>query len=163
MDLKKSHLFTFVVFFALLSSIGLTLVIAQSGYPADGRLNVGDHVGGNAVYCLDHKNQPSGSYEGGITVVSTQGETLLLADPRAVDTPLQAALRGELAENTRVESAIDAYGRPLDLYVLTSGELQLNGYDEHGKPFAFIWTGCDAVLPPAASGSANSPTATEDP
>jgi hypothetical protein len=157
--LKKNRFFTFIVLLAVAFSIGLTLVVAQSGYPADGRINVGDHVGGNAVYCLGEKGQPSGNFEGGITVVSTYGKTLLLADPRAVDTPLQTALRGELTENMQVASAIDAYGRPLDLYVLTSAELQLNGYDEHGKPFTFIWTGCDAVLPPAVA----APATTDEP
>jgi len=159
--LKKNRLFTFSILLILVFSIGLTLVVAAGGYPADGRINVGDHVGGNAVYCLDALGQPSGSYEGGIAVVSTQGKTLLLADPRDVDTPLQAAQRSELAENTQAASSVDAYGRLLDLYVLTSGELQLNGYDEHGKAFAFIWTGCEAVLPPAAAVAA--PVTTDEP
>ncbi len=157
--MKKNQLFTFVVLLALVFSIGLTLVVAEGGYPADGRINVGDHVGGNAVYCLNEKGQASGSYEGGITILSTQGKTLLLADARVVDTPFQAALSGELTENMLIASAPDAYGRPLDLYVLTTGELQLNGYDEHGKPFAFIWQGCEAVLPPAAA----APAATDEP
>lgn len=159
--MKKNQLFTCIILLAFILLIGLTLVFAQSGYPADGRINVSDHVGGNAVYCLDEKGQASGNYEGGITVVSTQGKTLLLADPRAVDTPRQAALQDELTENIQVASALDAYGRSLDLYILTSGELQLNGYDEHGKPFVFIWTGCEAVLPPAAA--APVPATTEEP
>ena len=152
--MTKIRIFTFTVLLALVSLIGLTLVVAEGGYPADGRIN----VGGNAVYCLNEQGQPSSNYEGGITVLSTQGKTLLLADAHAVDTPLQAALRGELEENTQIASSTDAYGRPLDLYVLTTGELQLNGYDEHGKLFEFIWNGCDAVLPPAAA-----PATTDEP
>ncbi len=119
---------------------GLMLVAAQE---TDGRVNAVEHVGGAAVYCVDENFEPAADNwsDGGIRVLDAQGQELLFAPAADIiaagDPPEETVLVGEGA---------NAYG-PLTLYYMPNSKFQLNGIDEHGKDFEFIWGGCGYQAP----------------
>ncbi|MBZ0277154.1 MAG: hypothetical protein K8I60_13470 [Anaerolineae bacterium] len=113
----------------------------------DGRLNGGVHLGGLSVYC-------TGDVEN-IRVLDQNGGEVLYVDSTTLSQfPVAPSV------NTRIATTMTPLGR-LDLYRLTTGEFQLNGYDEHGKPFAFIWEGCREASEDSAS--SESPRGTSRP
>lgn len=124
-----------------LVSLVLTLVaipVFAQAPSEDGRINAVAHLGGSAVYCVDADNTAATSYaDGGIQVLSQDGQELLFAPAAAID-----ALGETLTQNTLV---VESEG--LWLYRLVEGGFQLNGYDEHGKLFEFAFAGCDPVGP----------------
>lgn len=128
----------------------LALVMSRpaSGSSDDGRLNGAAHLGGAAVYCVDGDGKPTHDYPSrGIQVWQSGGNLLLNVSAADIDQVLEKP-----ATNTLIKSGKGPYGA-LELYRLTSGEFQLNGYDEHRKAFEFRWNGCLPVNPPAPAGS----------
>lgn len=105
----------------------------------DGRINQADNLGGYAIYCVDSNLNPALHYnEGGIRVLTASGAEALFvpnADIVAV---------GEPAENTLLGSA-----GSLSLYRLGGFPyyFQLNGVDDSGKEFAYLWLECDQSAP----------------
>ncbi len=124
---------------------GLALVAAQE---TDGRVNSTEHVGGAAVYCVDQNFDPATDWHnGGIRVLDANGQELLFAPAADViaagDPPEETVMVGEGA---------NAYG-PLTLYFMPNSKFQLNGTDEHGKDFEFVWDGCGSIVSAPAAGT----------
>lgn len=128
---QQKGIFVIALVLTLLVVVMLLNVLAD-----DGRLNAGVHLGGLSVYCV-------GDVEN-IRVLDQNGGEVLYVD--------SATLRqfpAALSVNTLIATTETPFGR-LDLYRLTTGEFQLNGYDEYGKPFEFIWEGCRQASEDAA-------------
>lgn len=142
---------------------GLVVLSAANG-PGDGRINVGPYVGGLAIYCIDANGSAGGSAAGGIRVLSGSGQEVLFASGADLAALLDQAQNGSMAQNTLVASAPGPYGTgDVSLYVLTSGEYYLNGYDQHGSYFEFVWSGCESILPPRSRSNEAAPMSTEEP
>jgi hypothetical protein len=126
-----------VISLALLAILAILLpgfVLAD-----DGRINLVEHLGGRAVYCVDENKQPDVHYDrAGILVLSSTGvEELFVPNARVIEV-------GEPAENTLLGES-----NGLALYRLGGFPwyFQLNGVDEHGNPFVFQWLECDRSAP----------------
>lgn len=153
------------ILISLILITGILIANADDGvgYANDGRLNAIFHMGGSAIYCVNRYLDPTSSYDdGGIRVLSINGqEQMFVPASKIAETGDHPAVDTMLAEST------NAYG-VLRLFRLTGGEFMLNGIDEHGNPFWFIFKDC---LPqgPAVSGSSGggggrpgSPNGTEE-
>lgn len=143
-----------VVLFAGLWAIDLAT--AQAG--GDGRINLIAPLGGATIYCVDAAMQPATSYVGGgIRVLDSDGLEVLFAPAGSIPSP--GADPVLLAEGQGRYSV-------LMLYLLPSGEFQLNGADDKGQPFEFRWTGCaqqGAAVAAATAVPVANPTATPEP
>ena len=128
--------------FILIMGIVFTVYANQD----DGRINVGPHVGGHVVYCVDANDQPADHYsEGGIKILGTYGKELLRVDGATLSALVAAAQAGE--GNQLAGSVPGPYGfGDLSLWVLSNGQFAVIGYDEHGKVFEFVWEGCIPVV-----------------
>jgi hypothetical protein len=135
----------------LAGGMGVLLVSAAD----DGRINLVEHLGGRAVYCVDENKQPDVHYDqAGILVLSSTGaEELFVSNARVVEV-------GEPAETTLLSEA-----NGLALYRLGGSPwyFQLNGVDEHGKEFAFQWLECDRSAPAEPTPTLIVPTTTLHP
>ncbi|MFN8378012.1 MAG: hypothetical protein U0452_05010 [Anaerolineae bacterium] len=123
-----------LIVLATLLFSGLMLASAQE---SDGRVNPVEHVGGAAVYCVDENLAPAAHWsDGGIRVLDAHGQELLFvpaADIEAAGDPPE--------EPVLVGTGANAFGT-LQLIVLPNSKFQLNGTDEWGKSFEFVWGGC---------------------
>lgn len=142
-----------LILLAVVLILAGTLAITLGG---DSRVNTITHLGGLVVYCADANHQPSDNYEdGGLKVLYYKDEEVTEvffvsseAINRLGETPASNALIGTW----------DGPNGTITLYPLKSGEFQLNGYDEHGKPFAFSWSECtDEGIPPQNSDGSDVP------
>jgi hypothetical protein len=103
----------------------------------DGRLNQIHHMGGAMIHCVDATGHPTMDYhEGGLRVSDDHGQEMLFIPAATIDeigpNPAQNTLLGQTERMW--------YGNvPIAVYRLTSGELQMNGMDEHGKLVEFIF------------------------
>ncbi|MBW4439173.1 MAG: hypothetical protein KME04_18685 [Pleurocapsa minor GSE-CHR-MK-17-07R] len=120
----------------LMGALGLLMLPALA---QDGRINQADNLGGYAIYCVDSNLNPALHYdEGGIRVLTSTGlEALFVPNADIVAV-------GEPEENTMLGSA-----GSLSLYRLGGFPwyFQLNGVDDSGKEFAFLWLECDQSAP----------------
>ncbi|MBL8145877.1 MAG: hypothetical protein JNL34_05780 [Anaerolineae bacterium] len=122
-----------VVLMALLFS-SLMLVTAQE---TDGRVNPVEHVGGAAVFCVDADFNPAAHWtDGGIRVLDAEGQELLFAAAEVIQNSGRTP-----GEPVQVGTGANAFG-PLELLLLPNESFQLNGTDEWGKSFEFVWGGC---------------------
>lgn len=104
----------------------------------DGRLNQVHHMGGAAIYCVDLTGAPTMDYrEGGLRVTDDNGQEMLFIPAATID-----AIGPAPAQNTLLgQTERMWYGNvPIAVYRLSSGELQMNGMDEHGKLVEFIFS-----------------------
>jgi hypothetical protein len=139
-----------VVALMLIGALVLVMSRPASGSSDDGRLNQVAHLGGAVVYCVDRDGKPTHDYPGQGIQVWQDGQGLLMNVLTAdIDRVLEKPER-----NTLIKAGKGPYGA-LELYRLTSGEFQLNGYDEHGKLFEFRWNACLPVNPPASGSNLN--------
>lgn len=126
-----------VVGLIVLATVFFSSLMLAAAQETDGRINPVEHVGGAAVFCVDANFTPSDQWnEGGIRVLDAHGQELLFA---SADVIHQADL--ESGSPVLVGTGANAYG-PLELFVLPSTNFQLNGTDEWGKSFEFVWGGC---------------------
>jgi hypothetical protein len=141
---RSAHRKTPLLLGALLVAVmlfgGLLLVAAQE---TDGRINTVEHVGGAAVYCVDQNFAPASDWHnGGIRVLDADGQVLLFAPADEIivagDPPEETLMVGEGA---------NPFG-PLTLYFRPDSKFQLNGTDEHGKAFLFVWLDCGSLPQP---------------
>jgi hypothetical protein len=109
----------------------------------DGRLNGTATMGGLNVYCVDQwKNSATSFAGGGIQVLDPQGEEMLFASEATIN-----AAWAEMQQTgqyvTLALSARGWYGgAQVGLYLLPSGEYQVNATDEWAKPVEFRFAGC---------------------
>ncbi|MBZ0285327.1 MAG: hypothetical protein K8L97_31630 [Anaerolineae bacterium] len=158
--LYSQGLILLAVFFILAGTIAITL-------GGDSRVNTITHLGGLVVYCADANRQPSDDYEdGGLKVLyykDGQVSEVFFVSAEAIDR------LGDAPTTNVIIGTWDGPNGTITLYRLTSGEFQINGYDEHGKPFAFSWSECaDEGIPAQSSGGSgsfpsNPPIATNTP
>ncbi len=131
---------TVTTLFGLCLIVFTAILLVQATVAAsDGRINEVDHLGGMAVYCVDENKNPDTHYtDGGIQVLDQDGgEVLFVSNETIVDV--------DVPETNTLLGEADLFQGPLSLYRLTSGEFQLNGVDEHSKPFEFVWEECTPV------------------
>lgn len=144
-----------LVALALALFSGLMLVAAQE---SDGRVNPVEHVGGAAVYCVDELFSPAAHWnDGGIRVLDAKGQELLFAPAADIE-----AAGNPPKEPVLVGSGANAFGT-LELLVLPNTDFQLNGTDEHGKSFEFVWGGCGYEVARPTSEPIIMPTPTCEP
>ena len=129
-------------------AIGIALVATLSGVMAtraiedDGRLNLVNHLGGDAVFCVGADMTASGSFvNGGIRLLSASGQQLFFVPAATIN-----AVPEMPVVDTRIAQGWGTYG-VVELWRLTTGEFSLIGQDEHGKQFIFTWTGCTPIGP----------------
>ncbi|MBW4439174.1 MAG: hypothetical protein KME04_18690 [Pleurocapsa minor GSE-CHR-MK-17-07R] len=119
--------------------IGAMMMFMLPTLAQDGRINQSDNLGGYAIYCVDNNLNPALHYDqGGIRVLDSTGlEALFVPNADIVAV-------GEPEENTLLGSA-----GSLSLYRLGGYPwyFQLNGVDDSGKEFAFLWLECDQSAP----------------
>jgi len=125
------------VAFVLLATLLFSSLMLVAAQETDGRVNPVEHVGGAAVYCVDADFNPAPYWnEGGIRVLDARGQELLFTPAEDIQNA-----GGEPGEPVQVGSGANAFG-PLELWLLPKGTFQLNGTDEWGKAFEFVWGGC---------------------
>ncbi|MFN8378013.1 MAG: hypothetical protein U0452_05015 [Anaerolineae bacterium] len=131
-----------LAFVAIVLAGGLTLVAAQSN---DGRVNPDDFAGGTAIYCVDSFYAPAAHWsDGGIWVLDANGQELIFVSAENIE----AASEDVTSETpVLIGTGESAFG-PLELYLLSSGEFQLTGFEDEGKPFSFLWGGCAGAASP---------------
>lgn len=129
--------------------VGLWAIdLAAAQTSGDGRINVIAPLGGATIYCVDAQRNPASTWAGGgIRVLDMDGIEVLFAPAGAIPAPGAEPI--VLAEGQGRYSL-------LTLYLLPSGEFQLNGVDDKGQPFEFRWIGC-AQQGPAVSTQADQP------
>ena len=129
----------------LILATALIAVIAHivtAAPDSDGRINVAPHLGGDVMYCVDgSKNATSEPNGAGLRLLNLHGQELFYVSPAQID-----AVPEFPAQNTLIAQGSGSNG-PISLYRLSNGEFQLNGMDEHGKPFFFSWSDCTPVNP----------------
>lgn len=116
----------------------------------DGRINVIEPLGGVSIYCVTG-GQSSGNAQAGIRLLNANGGEILFVPAGNIPAPSpQASLLAQ----------VDGPHSLLTLYLLSSGEFQLNGLDNNGQPFEFRWSGCTQRGPAANSLPPNDSPAT---
>lgn len=142
--MSQFNRFRGMVWLAVFIIFVTTLMVAMGG---DLRLNTVTHLGGLVIYCVDTNRQASDDWRsGGIQVMYyNQGSAreVLFVSSTAIE-----RFGSSPSANTSLGTWNGLSGM-VSLYRLTSGEFQLNGYDEYGKPFSFIWSECVAEGMPA--------------
>ncbi len=132
---------------ALLLAIAIVMIatiahIVAAAPDNDGRINVAPHLGGDVVYCVDaNRNVTSNPASAGLRLLNLNGVELFYVSARSI-----AAVPEFPAQNTLIATGKGSFGA-VSLYRLTSGQFQLNGVDEHGKGYSFIWNDCTPVNP----------------
>lgn len=142
-----------VVFIALLAMlISAAAVFAQDDgewrlNESDGRLNVDVHMGGANVYCVDQWKQTATTYEngGGFLVLDPQGEEMLFVPEETIVAAWDEMAKTGQYVTLGVSERGWYAGRPIAIYLLTSGEYQMNAGDEYNNPVEFRWTECRNV------------------
>lgn len=141
------HGLTVVLALIVMMSVSLTAAFGQTGVfnlaDDDGRLNIGVHMGGLALYCVDSTNTTATSYAGGgFRVLDNNGEEMLFVPEATIaaafDTLAQTGQYVTLGTSERLWYG----GQPVALYLLTSGEFQINAADEYEKPVVMQWREC---------------------
>ena len=117
--------------------------VDQGVVHGDGRLNQIHNFGGAAVYCVNAlTGRPTLDYNlGGIRVADGNGQELLFISAERINevgVPEQNTLLGET-------ETLWFNNTPLSVYRLSSGEFQMNGFDNHAKLVEFIWNDCQRV------------------
>ncbi len=126
---------------AMLAFLAVTIVSADDNIDPskrDGRINMAEWVNGNAVYCVDHTWTPTslGWSDGGIRVLDGGGQAIFFASAAEIDAV------GVPAVNTLIKSE-----GGLSLYRQPDGGFSLNGIDQWGKPFTFVFNSCVPIGP----------------
>ncbi len=136
--LRRFGVFLVIVMLALLT---VALVSADDNVDPsqrDGRINLGDWVGGNAVYCIDHTGTPTsdGWSDGGIRVLNGDGQVIFFASAAEIN-----------AANATTDNVLIKSEGGLSLYRQPDGGFSLNGFDEWGKPYTFVFNSCVPIGP----------------
>ncbi|MFW5748492.1 MAG: LysM peptidoglycan-binding domain-containing protein [Chloroflexota bacterium] len=120
------------------------------GLLLDGRINPAALAGPVAIYCT-----AEGIMVWDIDPVTSRGDLVIVASPAAVREALASAQRSE--RNTEI-AAGGTQGSAL--YALTSGELQVNSFEQNGTLYEFIFPGdrCDDVFADDATSAATPET-----
>lgn len=150
----------FAVFVAAV--LALSGVMATRAYEDDGRINLVNHLGGDAVFCAGADMAASDSYvNGGIRLLSASGQELFFVPAATIDAVPELPL-----VDTRIAQGWGTHG-PVELWRLTNGDFSLVGQDEHGKQYIFQWTGCTQIGPiperPGEGNTASEPECEEPP
>lgn len=138
---------TLVFALIVMMSVAATAAFGQEGEfnlaDDDGRLNIGVHMGGLAVYCVDATNTTAISYVGGgFRVLDDRGEEMLFVPEATITAAFDTlAQTGQFVTLGTSERAWYG-GGPVAIYLLTSGEFQINAADEYDKPVVMQWREC---------------------
>jgi hypothetical protein len=131
---------------------GASLVSAKQLVHEDGRLNQVHHFGGDALYCVDANTVATNSYPkmldgGGFQLLSSSGQELWFVPAEDILAAIEESLDAE--GGVLIAQGMGTHG-PARLYTYFDGNVQhfvFSGYDEHGKPNMFDFTGCTPVGP----------------
>ncbi len=141
MHIKSLRFWVLCALLLALAAITAVSVLADDNIDPskkDGRINEAEHVGGNAVYCVDHTWTPTsdGWEDGGIRVLNGNGQEIFFASAAEIDAV------GVPAVNTllKTEGGLSLYRQP-------DGGFSLNGLDEWGKPYTFVFYNCVPIGP----------------
>ena len=126
--------------FALMA-VGVVVVSADDNVDPskyDGRINMVEWVGNHAVYCVDHTGTPTsdGWSDGGIRVLDGGGQVVFFASAAEINAV------GVPAVNTLIKTE-----GGLSLYRQPDGGFSLNGVDQWGKPYTFVFYNCVPIGP----------------
>lgn len=120
---------------------------------SDTQLNVGVSMGGANVYCVNEYGIASASYEdGGFQVLDPQGQEMLFVPAATIDEAFSTLEQTGQYVTLGVSERPWYGGAPIAIYLLTSGEFQMNAADEWGKPVEFQWTECRNVTTSTSDG-----------
>jgi len=139
---NRFNLSLFAIALVIAAVAALSGVMTTRAYDDDGRLNLVNHLGGDAIFCVGADMTASDSYaNGGLRLLSQSGQELFFV-PAAVINAVP-----ELPQvDTRIAQGWGSYGI-VELWRLTNGDFSLIGQDEHGKQYIFQWNGCRQVGP----------------
>lgn len=113
--------------------IGLWIINGVSAQTfGDGRINVIEPLGGVSIYCVTD-GQSGGDAQAGIRLLNANGSEILFVPAENIPAP---------GPQASVLARVNGPHSLLTLYLLSSGEFQLNGLDDNGNPFEFRWSGC---------------------
>ncbi len=135
---------------------GLDATDPQYDYPFkqwggdDGRINYGVNIDGMAVYCVNADFVPEETYRnGGILVKTPAGASVLYVPVGTIAAGYQQMLATR--QNTLLGTSTQAYnGQPVALYLLNSGEFQVNFINSSGGMSDYQWSRCRPI--PRATG-----------
>lgn len=120
----------------------LSGVMAARAYDDDGRINLVNHLGGDAVFCVGADMTANDSYaNGGIRLLSQSGQERFFVPAATINAVPELPL-----VDTRIAQGWGTHG-VVELWRLTNGDFSLVGQDEHGKHYIFTWTGCTQIGP----------------
>lgn len=149
------------VFILLILAVMLLLPPALSAQTlSDGRINVVHHFGGDAFYCVDRDNNPTGQYAdasfGGMRLLNSSGNELWFLPAADIATAVEAAQTS--GEGVLVGSGQGTYGPVwLYTYIDATGNVKFvfTGHDEYAKINSMAFTYCQQIGPggSAPSGS----------
>lgn len=112
----------------------------------DGRINYRRNIDGMAVYCVNQSFVPEETYRnGGILVKSPIGEPLLYVPVGTIAVGYQQMLATR--QNTLLGTSERLWhgDQPVALYLLSSGEFQVNFVNSSGGMSAFRWERCRPI------------------
>ena len=135
------RILTLALVLVVLSCLMAVVVVADDNVDPskkDGRINMVEWVGGNAVYCVDQAWMPTsdGWSKGGIRVLDGGGQPIFFASAAEINAV------GVPAVNTLIKTE-----GGLSLYRQPDGGFSLNGIDQWGKPYTFVFQNCVPIGP----------------
>jgi hypothetical protein len=144
---RATRVLLFVLLLTLLFPIAVT---AQQS--SDGRINVVHHFGGDAFYCVDRNNNPTGQYSdgefGGMRLLNSAGNVLWFLPAADISAAVETAISS--GDGVLVGRGDGTYG-PAWLYTYVDGsgnvKFVFSGYDEYMKVNSMEFTYCQPVGP----------------
>ena len=137
----------------ILAAVSFVFPLALSAQDlADGRINVVHHFGGDALYCVDRDNHPTGQYSddglGGMRLLNSSGSELWFLPAADIAAAVEAARTS--GGGVLAGSGQGTYGPVwLYTYIDTTDNVKFvfSGYDEHSKINSLEFTYCEQVGP----------------
>jgi hypothetical protein len=112
----------------------------------DGRINYRQNIDGMAIYCVNSSFVPEETYRnGGILVKTPTGQPILYVPAGTIAAGYQEMLRTR--QNTLLGSSERLWhgGQPVALYLLNTGEFQVNFINSSGGMTAYPWGRCRPI------------------
>lgn len=157
---RHNRLLIPVFAFVLLLTVILPFAVSAQ-QSSDGRINVVHHFGGDAFYCVDRNNMPTGQYAdgefGGMRLLSSAGAVLWFLPAADISAAVETAMTS--GDGVLVGRGDGTYGPAwLYTYIDASGNVKFvfSGYDEYAKINAMEFTYCQPVGPGPAGGGSSS-------
>ncbi len=140
--------FGIVVALVLIAVIGISVVAAQQLNFPDGRINQVAFFGGDALYCIDKNYFVTDNYDimisgGGFRLLNKTGQELWFVPAADVTKASEQSTVG--GAPVLIAKGQGSYGEAA-LYATRAANGDIffifSGFDEHGKPNSFAFTGC---------------------